>query len=430
MSYRRLLARSDARRYLTGQTLSLLGNSSMWMACAIWVKTLTGSNGAAGLTFFFFLLPAIGAPLAGLVVDRVRRRPLLIALNLAGMLTLVPLLAVRDAADVWIVYVVMLLYGAVDIVIAPAQSALLTEMLPDDLLATANGALRTAQESLRILAPLAGAGLFAAFGGPAVVVLDMATFLAAAVFTWSLSIREKRPARPEGHVVAQITAGLGFIRRDRVLRPLTIAAVVLTLVIGFGESTSWAVISEGLHRQPEFAGILQLAQGIGAVVSGLLAAMLIKRYGEIRIAAVGAALYAIGEVVLVVQNLPVVLLGRAIVGAGFPLLTIAAITLLQRCAPRGLQGRVYAGFELATTVPQTLSVATGAWLVGVLDYRLVLALAALFGATSALLMLAVRARPTVPLEVPAPTDATLAAATVAPVEAAGLTGASLPKRSD
>jgi MFS family permease len=390
MSYRRLLGRSDARRYLTGQTLSLLGNSSMWMACAIWVKTLTGSNGAAGLTFFFFLAPAIAAPLAGLVVDRVRRRPLLVVLNLAGALVLVPLLAVRDAGAVWIVYVVMLLYGAVDIVIAPAQSALLTRMLPGDLLATANGALRTAQESLRILAPLAGAGLFAAFGGPAVVVLDMATFLAAAAFTSSLSIREIKPSRPDGHVIGQITAGLAFIRRSPVLRPLTVAAVVLTLVIGFGESTTWAVISDGLHRRPEFAGVLQLAQGVGAIVAGLLASAAIRRIGEIRVAAIGTTLFAVGEAVQIAQNLPVVLAARMLVGAGFPLLTIAAITLLQRSAPDHLQGRVYAGFEVVATVPQTLSVAIGAWLVGVLDYRFVLAIAMVFGLTSALLMLRIR----------------------------------------
>lgn len=392
MSYRALLARSDARRYLAGQTLSLLGNSSLWMAAAIWVKTLTGSNGAAGLTFFFFLVPAIAAPLAGLVVDRVRRRPLLIWLNLAGAVVLVPLLAVRDAGDVWIVYVVMLLYGAVDIVIAPAQSALLTRMLPADLLGTANGALRTAQESLRILAPLAGAGLFAVLGGPAVVVLDMATFVAAAIFTWSLSIRETKPARPEGHVVAQITAGLGFIGRSPVLRPLTAATVVLTLVIGFGESTSWAVISDGLNRRPEFAGILQLAQGVGAIAAGLSAAAAIRRYGEVRVAAVGTALFAAGELVMIVQSLPVVLGARALVGTGFPLLTIAAVTLLQRSAPEQLQGRVYAGFEVVATVPQTLSVAVGAWLVGVLDYRFVLGIAALFGATSALLMIRIRPR--------------------------------------
>ncbi|RZU71707.1 hypothetical protein EV384_0033 [Micromonospora kangleipakensis] len=50
MSTRRLLADRRAGRYLTGQTLSLVGDSSMWLACGIWVKELTGSNGAVGLT--------------------------------------------------------------------------------------------------------------------------------------------------------------------------------------------------------------------------------------------------------------------------------------------------------------------------------------------------------------------------------------------
>jgi MFS family permease len=401
MSYRRLLRRRDARRYLAGQSLSLLGDSSMWMACAIWVKTLTGSNGAAGLsaaglTFFFFLAPAAAAPLAGLLVDRVRRRPLLVLLNLLGALILVPLFAVRDAGDVWLVYVVMLLYGTIHIAIAPAQSALLKTLLPDDLLASANGALRTAQESLRILAPLAGAGLFAAFGGPAVVVLDMVTFLAAAALTFSLSIRERRPDRGHGRVMAEITAGLRFIRTSPVLRPATIAAVVLTAVLGFGESTTWAVISEGLHRPPEFSGITQLAQGVGAIFAGLFAAAAVGRYGETRVAAIGTGLFVAGEAAQVAPGMAPVMTGRVLIGAGFPLLTIAIITLLQRSAPDHLQGRVYAGFEIVTTVPQTASVALGAWLVGVLDYRMVLGLAAVTGACSAILMARVR-RP-VPVE--------------------------------
>jgi MFS family permease len=222
------------------------------------------------------------------------------------------------------------------------------------------------------------------------VLLDMATFLAAASFTWSLSVREPKPSQPDGHVVAQITAGLAFIRRSPVLRPLTVAAVVLTLVVGFGESTSWAVISDGLHRRPEFAGVMQLAQGIGAIVAGLLASAAIRRLGEIRVAAIGTTLFAAGEVLQIAQNLPVVMAGRVVVGSGFPLLTIAAITLLQRSAPDHLQGRVYAGFEVVATVPQTISVAIGAWLVGVLDYRFVLAIAGMFGLASALRMLRIR----------------------------------------
>ena len=397
MSYRLLLTRSDARRYLAGQTLSLLGDSSMWMACGIWVKSLTGSNGAAGLVFFFFLAPAVAAPLAGLVVDRVRRRPLLVALNLLGALILVPLFAVHDAGDVWIVYVVMLMYGVVNIAIAPAQSALLHRMLPDDLLASANSALRTAQESLRILAPLAGAGLYAAFGGRAVVILDIITFLAAAAFILSLSVREPRPGRPDGHALVGVFDGLRFIRNSPVLRAATIAGIVLTAVIGFSESTTWAVISDGLHRPPEFAGILQLAQGVGAITAGLFAAAAVTRYGETRVAGFGTAVFALGEAFLVVPGLVPVLVGKVLIGGGLPMLIIAVITLLQRSAPDHLQGRVYAGFEVVTTVPQTCSVALGAWMVGVLDYRLVIGLAAIVAATSALMMIRIR-RPAEPGE--------------------------------
>jgi MFS family permease len=48
----------------------------------IWVKSLTGSNADAGLTFFFFTAPTLLAPVSGLLADRVRRRPLLLATNL------------------------------------------------------------------------------------------------------------------------------------------------------------------------------------------------------------------------------------------------------------------------------------------------------------------------------------------------------------
>lgn len=75
---RRLLAIPNARWYLGGQTFSLFGDVAHWLAMGIWVKELTGSSGQAGLTFFFFGIATVLAPLAGLVVDRLRRRPVLI----------------------------------------------------------------------------------------------------------------------------------------------------------------------------------------------------------------------------------------------------------------------------------------------------------------------------------------------------------------
>src|SRR5580698_4257520 len=75
---RRLFAHRDARTYLAGQSLSVIGDSALWLAMGIWVKILTGSNTAAGLTFFAYICGFLLAPVSGMIVDRFRRSWLLI----------------------------------------------------------------------------------------------------------------------------------------------------------------------------------------------------------------------------------------------------------------------------------------------------------------------------------------------------------------
>jgi MFS family permease len=374
MSTRALLAHPGARRYLAGQILSMLGDSSMWLACGIWVKTLTGSNGAAGLTFFFFTAPALLAPFAGALVDRLPRRPLLIGTNLAGVVVLAPLLAVRDAGDTWLIYLAMLMYGALNILIAPAQSALLAELLPQALRASANGVLRTAQESLRVLAPLAGAGLFALLGGVTVALIDMATFLAAAGFLALLRypVPPVRRSAPAASWLNELMAGLRFIAGHRLLRRVTAVTAVATVALGLGDSLAFAVVDVGLHRPPEFQGVLQMAQGLGAVAGGLMAATGIRRVGESRVGGIGMLLFGAGAALTATPVVATVLCGRVLMGAGLTVAAIALLTLVQRLAPHHLQGRVFAGVEVATTVPQTIAIAVGAHLLSVLDYRLLL----------------------------------------------------------
>jgi MFS family permease len=398
MTAKQLWTHPDARRYLTGQALSLLGDSAMWLACGIWVKTLTGSNAAAGLTFLFFTAPAVLAPLAGLLVDRVSRKRLLVAANLAGVVVLAPLLLVHRREDVWLIYAVMLLYGLLNLTIAPAQSALLAGLLPTELLADANGALRTIQESLRVLAPLAGAGLFTLVGGAGVALADMLTFLAAAGFVATLRHREPRtatPALPTGgwirRATAEMGAGFRFIGVHRALRQLTIACAVATLAVGFADATTYAVISQGLHRAPQFIGVTQMVQGIGAIVGGLTAAPAIRRLGEIRVAVAGLLLLAAWSVLTTTSSLPLVLAGKVGAGVALPWIVIAVLTLLQRLSPAHLQGRVYTAFEVGTTGPQTVGIGLGAALITTIDYRFVLAGVSLAIVLSALLL--TRTRP-------------------------------------
>ena len=155
---RALLAYRDARLLLAGQTLSAFGDWAMIIVLAVWMKALTGSSALAGLTFFTFAAGSLLAPLGGLLADRVRRRPLMIvADSVLGAIVLL-LLFVHDRNDSWLIYAVALAYGALGTVFFPARAALLKIMLPEELLAEANGVLTSnTEEQARVRAAVKGA---------------------------------------------------------------------------------------------------------------------------------------------------------------------------------------------------------------------------------------------------------------------------------
>jgi MFS family permease len=369
---RRVLARRDMRLYVGAQTLSMFGDTALWLALAIWAKTLTGSSAAAGMVIFGITAPGLFAPLSGLLADRVRRRPLLIVTNLATAVAVLPLLFVHDRGDVWIIYAVTLAYGFSFTVLGAGLSGLLATMLPEDELAEANGIMQTAREGLRLFAPLAGAGLFTAAGGSAVALLDVATFVIAAALLALMRVVEPAPAPRAGRLLAGITDGARHLRDTVPLRQLAVASAAALLVIGFSETLTFEVAAKGLGRDPGFVGVLIAVQGVGAVVGAATAARLVRRFGEGQLAAAGMLVFSLGVTLLMSSSLPVVLTGKILFGAGIPWIVVALFTLLQRMTPGPLQGRTYSAVDVLCNTPQTVSIALGALLVAFVDYRLLL----------------------------------------------------------
>ena len=370
-----LLRRPDFRLLFAGQALSMYGDSAMLLVLAIWVKELTGSNGAAGFTLVFVALPSLVGPLGGWVVDRVRRRPFLVVTNLCSAVAVLPLLAVHGAGRVWLIYTVATLYGTLLVLHLAALNALLKTMLPESSLAEANAVLQTVKEALRLVAPLTGAALYAVVGGGGVAVLDGVTFVAAAMALGALRIRESAPARAPASVRAELVAGLRFLWGARPLLHVTIALALALLVIGIAESVVFAIV-EHLGKPPEFVGVVVAVQGIGAVIGGFAAAWLIKVGGEVRTVIVGLTSFALGAAVMIATWLPVVTVGVVLAGFGLPLVLVGFVTVLQRTATGPLVGRVTTAAQLVIGVPQTVSVALGALLVSMIDYRLLLAVMA------------------------------------------------------
>lgn len=190
-----VLRDGTARLYLSGVVVSGFGSSAMWLAAGIWVKSLTGSDSLAALTTFTMWAPTLIGPLLGTVADRFRRRPLLICSNLATAVLLLPVLAVDSAERVWILFAVLVLYGAGSVVHDAAEAGLVAAAVDGRLLGDFNGLRTTANEGMKLLAPLTGAALFTRFGGPSVAVLDMVSFAVAAGIFALLRVREEKPVR-------------------------------------------------------------------------------------------------------------------------------------------------------------------------------------------------------------------------------------------
>lgn len=369
---RDLLRRSDFRLLLLGLFLTMFGDRALVLANGIWVKSLTHSNAAAGLNILLLVAPSMVSPLFGVIVDKVRRKPFLIVLNLSCVAAIGPLFLVHDKRQVWIVYAVSFLYGIGMILNDSAVSGVLKTMLSEQQLASGNGVVQTLREGMRLVVPLAGAGLFAAFGGHAVVLFDMTTLLLGAGVLATLRLREPTPAPSEHRLRLEMVAGMRHMFATPPLRALVLTCSVALLVIGFGETTIFAVVDQGLRQPPAFLGVLMSAQGVGAILSGATAAHVVRRNGESTTAAFGFALFGAGDALMIFPHLPSVLIGCVVAGVGLPWILVALYTLMQRTTPLQLIGRVATTTEVLIGGPQTVSIALGAVLITMVDYQVLL----------------------------------------------------------
>jgi MFS family permease len=355
---REVLRRKDFRLLFAGMCATMTGESALLLVLAIWVKDLTGSSSYAGVTLLAIAAPAMAAPLLGWVVDRFRRRPFLVVAGLSTVALLAPLALVRDAGDIWIIYAVGVGYGTSMLVVSAALNGLIKEMLPDDLLASANGALQTVRQGLRLVGPIGGAAVYTTIGPRGVLAIDAACLLLGAAAIAALKVRQERPVPGELRWLGEVSLGLKHLWATAALRRGTIGLALSTTVIGFAETIIFSYVDLGLHRGSTFVTIIVCLQGVGGLTGGLSAAAVIRRIGELAATGVGVLLLAVG-----------------MAGFGIPLAIVGFNTLMQRETPAPVLGRVSAAAEALISTPQTLSIGAGAALAAILDYRLLFALA-------------------------------------------------------
>ncbi|MFD6696563.1 MFS transporter [Micromonospora aurantiaca (nom. illeg.)] len=356
--------RRNAVLFVAVSLLSGLGGSAMALVSGIWILDLTGSTGLAALAGLCVYAPTLAGPWLGGLLDRVPRRPLVIGVDLALAAALLSLLAVRGPGEAWLIYAVSLAYGIGYVLVDAGETALLPAALPPARLADVNGWRSSAQEGMKLVAPLAGAGLYAWRGGHVVAVLAAAVPVLAAALYGALRLTRTAPAPPAARPT-RVRDGLAALLARRAVRvPVALAAVSIAMS-GFTTAALYDVVVTDLALPSTFLGVLASAQGGGSLLAGLVVGRLVRRHGEITVGAAGAVLFAAGCLGRCLPWWPGTVAASVVVGVGLPWTLVAAVTAVQTYTPQAMLGRVAGTANTAMFGPITLAIPLGSAAVAV-----------------------------------------------------------------
>lgn len=368
---RSVLRRPAYRRLFAAQTVSRWGDTFNTVALAVLVFRLTGSGiGVAGVVVAEIVPVLILAPVAGLVIDRLPRRRVLIAADLWRAAAALALPLVADSVTG--VYAVAVALSAGTVFFNPAAQSVVPSLVDDDELVAANSGLWSAAVTSQILlAPVAGL-VVTALGPTPAFLLNAATFALSAAILTRLTV-------PSGAALEQplpwrvrVVEAARLVGRGRLLRTLAVVQVLAALSAGATSALLVVLAERHLDVGPDGFGLLLGAIGVGAATGPLLLARL--THDARRPALVFGPLLLRGIVDLVLaaaSGIGTAVAALAAYGVGTSTGAVTFNSLLQAETPAEQRGRVFAGFDALWQAGRLASIGLGGVLADTVGVRVV-----------------------------------------------------------
>lgn len=334
-----------------GQLVSLLGTAMTRFALMIWAYDQTGeATTLALLGFFAFIFQIALSPIAGIVVDRLDRRLIMILTDLgSGLMTLAMLvLYTAGGLQIWHLYLAEALTGAFEAFQIPAYSAATTLLVPRRQYTRANGMRSLALDASRVIAPFSAGFLLTLIDISGVMLLDVVTFLIAVLTLLFVRI-PRPPVTAEGQAArgdwrSQMRVGFVYIFQ----RPGLSGLLVIFMGISFFASLAYysilpAMILARSDNNELALATVQSALGVGGVVGGLLISVWGGPRRLIHAICAGTALsYLLGDFLFAVGRSVEVWVIAAFGAAVFiPFISGANRAIWQAKVAPDLQGRVF-----------------------------------------------------------------------------------------
>ncbi len=368
----RLLVTRDFGLLWLGEAISQVGDSLNRVALLWFAYQTSRSTLRMSLVGVMQTLPALVlGPVIGVYLDRLRKRPALIAVSLVrgAVVCAIPLLHAAHLLSLNLLYLLVLVLAGVGTVAGPALATAVPLLVAGADLTGANGLIAaTATIGVLLGPPVAGVGI-AWLGISRVLYVDAASFAAFAACVALIRLPERVPVAPAPRrpraLAADLRAGMIFLARRQM------GILVLTLVAGFqniGASAFVFMLPAFVSREVEggsvWLGLLWSAFGLGMLLASASLAM-VRRTSVSQLLWLAASALVVGGVAIPALSFVKVKLAAAtlmvVIGWSAAAFSPVVISLVQRSTPAELRARVLTAFNSANMGAVTVGMLAFGW---------------------------------------------------------------------
>jgi MFS family permease len=364
---RSLWRQGDFMKLWTGQTISQFGDEITGLALPFVAILILGASpfemGILGVVRFLpwilFTLPA------GVWVDRMRRRPILIGADVAraALLSTIPIGFLMGWLTIWQVYAVSFVAGTLEVFFDVAYQSFLPSIVERDELVEGNSKLELSRAGSSVIGPTIAGFLVELVRAPIAIAFDALSYLGAVLFV--ALIRRPEPA-PEPHDPAtgprpsmwqEARAGLGYVATNRYLRSIAACTGTLNLFGNIGNVILLLYATRTLGLTAGTIGLIFAIGNVGVLIGALTGGRLAKRIGTGRTIVFTAALSALGFVMFAVAPREdpfwFFVAGGIIGGFTAVAYNVNQVGLRQAITPHNMLGRMNATMRLIVwgTIP-------------------------------------------------------------------------------
>ncbi|MEW6309064.1 MAG: MFS transporter [Bacillota bacterium] len=362
------------------QAVSLTGDWIYYVALILHVLKLTGSAFTLGKLLIFSALPvAVCSPLAGVLVDRVNRKYIMVTVDVAraALVALVPY-----TVSIGQIYVLTMGLAALGVFYSAARGAVVPKLVPPEALFAANSLSALTLGVARVLGSALGGILIGLRGPHTAFLVNSGTFLCSACLIACTAI----PAN-NGHSSAvrskelwrDLISGYAYIKDSPVVLFLAMLIGLALMAAGAGTIGFPVLIRDELGAGAGSLGSIMAAMGAGAFVGSALSARYGARFEPRRVAVV--ILACLGVLAMAIPYLRVVgcvAILVAMFGLGNTAISITFESTVQRLVPDAMLGKVFAAYTMLVQVTNLLSMGSAGYFIDRFGAKLVIFAAGAF----------------------------------------------------